>query len=170
MSQLNVDGLAGQSSTDIEVSSGNTLKVDTIAETTLNGGVTVDGVLIKDSKINHSYIEGLTGQTFMIQGERNSTSTVGDHYSHGNGSADAQLMLPYNCEAIAMSFHSNNDSGAVEIYKNNAATSTDYRITASTGYSVFTTPLSFSAGDTIHVQATTAASTSSVSTVVLSYT
>jgi len=51
MSRLNVDTLAGQTTSNIEVLSGNTIKTNTIAETTSGQGVTIDGALIKDGKI-----------------------------------------------------------------------------------------------------------------------
>lgn len=51
MSRLNVDQLGGQTTSNIEVISGNTLKVGVIEEISTNNGVQIDGALIKDGKI-----------------------------------------------------------------------------------------------------------------------
>ena len=46
----------------------STVQVDTINESTTGSGVTVDGVLIKDSTISSSSITGLTdGVDFSVQ-------------------------------------------------------------------------------------------------------
>jgi len=52
MSRLNVDQLGGQTTSNIEVISGNTLKVGVIAESSTNNGVQIDGVLIKDGQVD----------------------------------------------------------------------------------------------------------------------
>ena len=44
----------------------STVQVDTINESTTGSGVTVDGVLIKDSAIASSYISGLTDNNNLV--------------------------------------------------------------------------------------------------------
>jgi hypothetical protein len=44
------------------------LKVDTISEKTTSSGVTIDGVLIKDSAINASSVSGINRKNYLING------------------------------------------------------------------------------------------------------
>ena len=46
----------------------STVQVDTINESTTGSGVTVDGVLIKDSAINASSVSGINRKNVIING------------------------------------------------------------------------------------------------------
>ena len=64
MSRLNVDQLGGQTTSNIEVISGNTLKVGVIEESSTNNGVQIDGVLIKDGEVDGVDVSSLTASPY----------------------------------------------------------------------------------------------------------
>jgi len=66
MSRLNVEQLGGQTTSNIEVISGNTLKVGVIAESSTNNGVTIDGVLIKDGEVDGVDVSSITAPGLVL--------------------------------------------------------------------------------------------------------
>lgn len=69
-----------------------TLKTDTIAEYTSAAGVTIDGVLLKDSKMNGSYLTDSTvGQNALIAG-----AVVQIASTNYNAVASGTTLLPYD--------------------------------------------------------------------------
>jgi len=161
--------VTGASVTGLSVSS---VEADTISEKTTDNGVTIDGVLLKDSEVDGVSMadvvqkDVLTGQTFILWGERNGSHAVGQHFSFGNGASDGQFKLPYACKLIAMTVQG---GGTVRIYKNNASAGTDYQQAAG-GVNTFTTPLDFAAGDRFHFESVSAGSVTTVVSAVGIYT
>lgn len=100
-----------------------TLKTDTIAEFTANAGVTIDGVLLKDNKVNGSYITNASVSDTQLDYPRwwqeigrTTLGVAGDTISVTSLPARKYLMLLFNYTPtggnVSGFFRFNNDSAA----------------------------------------------------------
>jgi len=138
MSRLNVDQLGGQTTSNIEVISGNTLKVGVIAESSTNNGVTIDGVLIRDGAIASSYITG-AGKVLQVVTAETSTATVSTSTTYSDTTLTGSITPSATSSKILVliaqeyNYYASNTTfikAGIKVVRTIGATDTDIKETA----------------------------------------
>ena len=142
-----------------------TVTANGTAITGLDATVTANGTAITGlqsditTKVSKTDV---SGNVFVVVGERQNVPSVGDSYSFGNGAADQNAALPYACSLIAMASVGgpvHTGTTTAQIRKNGTLQGSTYQISytgTASSTATFGTALTFAAGDTVNAEVTAA--------------